>query len=251
MAGRWYDPGDSLVTSLDSDISWRTRRAFTFVESLHIIGPLAPIDLVMLWHVTEPGTVLFPHVRHLRLDDSPGSGLDGNYARITPKQKEIVQKSVLDDSLSLFNQPDVCVCGQQSFKQIPSLLDRVRTITTHGIELLTVIENCRSVKPLEGRSCRVFNRVYEGLGYPLTSLVGNIIPHGETLLEERVEREVPFEILCLVGLYDWDQPALEDRDPVSKELRSTHPDVVVKLFERDDIDQCDPCTECGRFHGVS
>lgn len=245
VVDHFYHRGRTIQLEVGGDISWRMRRAFTFVERLHIIGPLASTDLVMLWNMTNPGTALFPQVRHLRLEDNSGHCQDR--ARLPPEHEEIVHKAIMNDHLALFDRPDVCVCGLQSGRQVPWLVKRVGTIITHGLELLEVIEKWKSLKPLEGQSCRIFHAVYEGMGYALGDLVRKTIPRAEGLLEGRGPQECPYEILCLGGVYDWDRHALGDRDPVSKDVRTTRIDVTVKLFDRDEISECAPCTVCGRL----
>lgn len=54
-----------------SQLSGRTRRAFTFIHTLHITGPLAERDIGMLWDPALPGETQGLSIVRIRLEDRP------------------------------------------------------------------------------------------------------------------------------------------------------------------------------------
>lgn len=242
---------DPVETAIEGDISHRTRRAFTYMETLHLVTPLASTDFTMLWDAAArcPGTVLFPNVRHLRLDNAPGS--HPAYRYDPPEEKVAIARATQNGDVALFSNPDVCVCGDYSYRQVFGLLDSFRTFTVHGMpfgHLHVKASSLSKGRPQSQLAYRIFHPEYTGMGLSLRHEMDVIARREQEVLAASWGQPEPtIEVECILGDMEADDGVLDMRDPISKRLPTQMAGLQVTLYSKQDMDECPPCAVCREY----
>lgn len=112
---------------IEGDLSPRARRAFGFIESLHVHGPMIGLDIEMLWSAAKqiPNTPLFPRVRTFCLDEPETCDYFYRASTIKPP---------VGEGILLFDVVDVCIFGPHANRQLNCFTaNEWRSLTTHGV----------------------------------------------------------------------------------------------------------------------
>lgn len=118
---------------IEGDLSPRARRAFGFIESLHVHGPMIGLDIEMVWNAAKqvPNTPLFPRVRTFCLDEPESCHF---YYRTR------IMKPPAGEGILLFDSVDVCLFGPHATQQLNSFTaNEWRSLTTHGAAVEDVL----------------------------------------------------------------------------------------------------------------
>lgn len=128
-------------------LSDRARKAFSYIRTMHIHGPLAHGDLRSLWASALPGVALFPNVTQLRLQDN---------LACCPSGYDPIPDTSPPSTVTVFNQPDVCAEGCHSWEQATYLCPNMGAAWCHSSCLEYVIWNIKLPRSLRWRQLRVF-----------------------------------------------------------------------------------------------